>query len=139
MLGQGDAASVARLERLQSQLEPLYSAMPKSANGGLEHGTARYVLQRFFAQEHGWHVRGLEVTGSEKWSDAESSTSMLEDHIPSYVLQLFEQNHGGRTGLRELAVLAATLEDVVHSETIQLLSTAYAAQSQSLHEKINGE
>merc|ERR1719491_99730 len=113
---------MARLERLQAQLKPLYAAMPKVGDGGVDQGTARYVLHRFFAQQHGWHVRGLEATGAEKWSDAESSTSMLEDHIPSYVLQLFEKSHGGRTGLRELAVLAATLEDVVHSETISLLS-----------------
>merc|ERR1740129_941247 len=136
MLGQGDTADMARLERLQSLLKPLYSAMPKSADGGLEHGAARYVLHRFFAQQHGWHVRGLEATGAEQRSDANSSTSMLEDHIPSYVIQLFEQNYGGRTGLQELAVLAATLEDVVHSETIDLLSTAYDAQSRSIQEKL---
>jgi len=112
-------------------LKPLYLALPKSADGGLEHGTARYALHRFFAHQHGWHVRGLEATGAEKRSDAASSTSMLEDHIPSYVLQLFEQHHGGRTGLRELAVLAATLEDVVHSEAMQLVSTSYAAQNRS--------
>merc|ERR1719336_687592 len=110
MLGQGDTADVARLERLQLLLKPLFSAMPKSADGGLERGTARYVLHRFFSQQHGWHVRGLEATGSETWSDAASSTSMLEEHIPSYVLQLFEQSHGGQIGLRGLAVLAATLE-----------------------------
>merc|ERR1719384_1142934 len=61
MLGQGEAADIARLERLQSLLKPLYSAMPKGPDGGLEHGTARYVLHRFFAQQHGWHVRGLEA------------------------------------------------------------------------------
>jgi len=136
MLGQGDAADMSRLMRLQSLLEPLYAAMPRSADGGLEHGAARYVLHRFFAQQHGWHVRGLEATGSDTWNNAESSTSMLEDHIPSYVLKLFEQSHGGRTGVRELAVLAATLEDVVHSETINLLSTAYAAQSTSVWKRL---
>jgi len=138
MLGQGDPADMARLERLQSLLKPLHAAVPKRADGGLEHGTARYVLHRFFSQQHGWHVRGLEATGGEKWSDAESSTSMLEDHIPSYVLQLFEKSQGGRTGLRELAVLAATLEDVVHSETVSLLSSSYAAQSRSIYERLDG-
>merc|ERR1719412_2105397 len=139
MLGQGEKADVDRLERLQTLLKPLYTAMPKGADGGLEHGAARYALHRFFAQQHGWHVRGLEATGSEQWSDAASSTAMLEDHIPSYVLQLFEQHRGGQTGLRELAVLAATLEDVVHSEAIQLLSTAFSTQSRSVAEKLHGE
>merc|ERR1719330_1687247 len=62
---------------------------------------------------------------------------MLEDHIPTYVLQLFENSYGGGAGLRELAVLAATLEDVVHSETVSLLSTAYAAQSKSTMVKLS--
>jgi len=139
LLGQGDAADSTRLARLESQLKPLYSSMPKSADGGLEHGAVRYALHRFFAHQHGWHVRGLEATGTEKLSDAASSTSMLEDHIPSYVLQLFDQHHAGRTGLRELAVLAATLEDVVHSEAVQLVSTAYVAQGQSTAVKLTGD
>ena len=53
---------------------------------------------------------------------------MLEDYIPSYVLQNFEQHQGGRTGMRELAVLAAAWEDVAHGEAVPLLSTAYSAQ-----------
>merc|ERR1719412_1488534 len=136
MLGQGEKADVDRLERLQTLLKPLYTAMPKGADGGLEHGTARYVLHRYFAQQHGWHVRGLEATGSEQWSAAASSTAMLEDHLPSYVLQLFQQHRGARTGLRELAVLAATLQDLVHSEAIQLLSTAYAAQGRPVGQQL---
>merc|ERR1719384_2387590 len=138
MLGKGDAASLARLERLESQLKPMYSAMPKSADGGLDQAAARYTLHRFFAQQHGWHVRGLEVTGDEKWSDT-ATTAILEDRIPGYVLHLFEQYRGGQAGLRELAVLAATLEDVVHSEAIQLLSTSFATQSRSVAERLHGE
>merc|ERR1719412_1241371 len=115
----------------------MYDAVAKSADGNLDNGAARYILHRYFVQQHGWHVRGLEATGAEKWGDA-ASTTMLEDRIPSYVLQLFQQQRGGRTGLRELSVLAATLEDVVHSEAIQLLSRAYAAQSLPVEEKLNG-
>ena len=96
MLGQGDAVEMTHFERLQSQLKPLHSALPKSADGGLEHGVTRYALHRFFVHQHGWYViRGLEATGADKWSDATSSASMLEDCIPSYVLQLFEQHHYG--------------------------------------------
>jgi len=137
LLGHGDAASTARLERLQMQMRPMYSALPKGEDGGLERGAARYALHRFFAQQHGWHVRGLEAVGAEKWGDA-ASTAMLEERIPSYVLELFE-HRGGRTGLRELAVLAATLEDLVHSEAIQLLSKAYAAQGLSIESSLEGK
>ena len=35
MLGQGEAAGVARLDRLPSLLKPLYAAMPKGADGEL--------------------------------------------------------------------------------------------------------
>merc|ERR1719491_2121678 len=106
LLGQGDAASFDRLERFQSQIRPMFVALPKDADGGLDHGATRYALHRFFVQQHGWHVKGLEATGAEKWGDV-ASTAMLEDRIPSYVVQLFEQRKS-RTGLQELAVLAAT-------------------------------
>jgi len=137
LLGHGDAASTARLERFQTQLRPMYLALPKSADGSLDDGATRYALHRFFAQQHGWHVKGLEATGAEKWGDA-ASTTMLEDHIPSYILQLFKQK-GGWTGLRELAVLAATIEDLVHSEAIQLLTSAYVAQGVSLEQSLAGD
>merc|ERR1719191_2470375 len=116
----------------------MYYALPKGEDGGLDRGASRYALHRFFAQQHGWHVRGLEAVGDEKSNDA-ASTAMLEDRIPGYVLQLFEQYRGGQTGLRELAVLAATLEDVVHSEAVQLLGTAFDTQSRSVAEKLHGD
>ena len=64
---------------------------------------------------------------------------MLGDHIPNYVLQLFEQHQGGRTGLGELTVLAATLEDVVHGDAVSLLSTAYSARGRYTAEEVHGE
>jgi len=138
MLGHGSAESTSRLERFEAQMRPMYMAMSKRADGTMEHAAARYALHRFFVQQHGWHVKGLEATGAEKWGDS-ASTSMLEDRVPSYVLELFEQQREGRMGLRELAVLAATLEDLVHSEAIELLSTSYAAQSLSIEDHIDND
>jgi len=138
LLGHGDDASSLRLEQLQLQLRPMYLALPKGADGDLDSGAARYALHRFFLQKHGWHVRGLEATGAERWGDA-SSTAMFVDHIPGYVLQLLERHSGSKTGLRELAMIAATLEDVVHSEAIQLLSTAYVAQGIPFEATVVGE
>jgi len=138
LLGQGDAASIARLERLQSEIKPLYSAMPKLIDGSLDQGATRYVLHRFFVQKHGWHVRGLEITGAEKWSDPVSTTAMLEDRIPGYILELFTKSHDGQVGLRELAVLAATLEDVVHSDAVQLLSIVFASLGKTEEVNLTG-
>ena len=64
---------------------------------------------------------------------------MLADYIPSYVFQLFEQYRGGRTSLRELAVLAATFEDMVHGDAVSLLSTAYSARGRYKAEEVHGE
>jgi len=48
--------------------------------------------------------------------------------VPSHVVDLVEQHLGGRGfGLHELAVLAATLDDLIHGESIERLTKAYAA------------
>jgi len=47
--------------------------------------------------------------------------------MPSFVFELLEERVGrGHVGLPELAVLAATVEDVVHSEAVDVLNEVYA-------------
>jgi len=48
--------------------------------------------------------------------------------VPSYLQQFLEELHGGRgLSLRELAVLAATLEDLIHRESMQRLDMTFTA------------
>lgn len=104
-----------RLQHLKEVLRPTFAALPKNDQGHLEHQTVRYVLHRFFVQEHGWYVKGLEPDG-DVWRTASSQDS-LKQWVPSYLLGRLEQRLKSRgVGLEDLAALAAALEDLIHKE-----------------------
>ena len=64
-----------RLSKHENKLWPMYHALPKDQDGGLDHGFVRYALHRFFVQQHGWYVNGFDPEG-ELWN-ATTATEML--------------------------------------------------------------
>merc|ERR1719456_19070 len=124
--GEGSASS--RVKQLETILGPIYAALPKNENGYLGHATVRYVLHRLFVQRHGWFIKGLDAAGGHR--NSTSSAGLLKEQVPAYIQDLFEQRLGGRGfGLHELAVLAATIEHLVHSEAIKRLGNAFRVHS----------
>merc|ERR1719502_1646164 len=116
--GEGTASS--RVKQLETILGPMYVALPKNEQGYLGHATVRYALHRLFVQRHGWFIKGLDVAGGHR--NSTSGAGLLKEQVPAYVQDLFEKRLGGRGfGLHELGVLAATIEHLVHSETIKRL------------------
>jgi len=88
----------------------------------------RYALHRLFVQRHGWSIKGLNTGGGHR--NSTSSAGLLKEQVPAYIQDLFEQRLGGRGfGLHELAVLAATIEHLVHSEAIKRLGNAFRVHS----------
>merc|ERR1719162_162403 len=124
----------------EAALRPMYSAVPQEADGTLHHSVVRYVLHRFFAQR-GWFIRGLEPgTGAQNSSSGEDSLQALQEWVPSFLQNFLERLVGGRgLSLRELAILAATLEDLVHKETITRLEQAFHALELPLSAKLEEE
>jgi hypothetical protein len=117
-------ATEQRIARLENSLRPTVAALPKDANGNLGHMAVRYTLHRLFVERHAWYVRGLTPSG-EAWNEF-LPTTMLQGKVPGTI---FESRLSNNTfGLHELAVLAATLENLVHEESINRLQDAYEAQ-----------
>lgn len=115
-----------RLTAVATDLQPLFAALPKNEAGNLDPTVVRYALHRYFARKYGWHLRGLEPGGG-SWN-ASSPTNIMKDHAPSYIMDVFEQRlHGHGLGLKELAVFAVTLSDLVRKEAISDLEDIYAA------------
>jgi len=115
-LGEGSASS--RVKQLEETLRPIYAALPKNEHGYLGHATVRYALHRLFVMRHGWVISGLDDAGGHR----NASAGLLKQQVPAYIQDLFEKRLGGRGfGLHELGVLAATIEHLVHSETIKRL------------------
>merc|ERR1719454_600554 len=126
MLG-GEAAKIeGRLKRIQEHLQVTFKAMPKNKDGKLEHAAVRYTLHGYFVQRHGWYVRGLSDVGES--FNATSQEGVLQDRVEEFVQGVFEQKLGAHgLNLREVALLAAIFENLVHQETKDRLNSAVVA------------
>jgi len=126
-----------RINQFEGELRSMYSSLPKSANGGLDHNVVRYALHRLLVQRHGWFVKGLEPDSDAKGQEAAAG---LKEWVPSYLQAVLESRTAGRGfDLSELAALAATLEDLVHDEAIQRLKYIYEVMGLSMEERVDGE
>merc|ERR1719487_1638336 len=81
-----------RLERIEKDLKPMFNAMPKRADGSLEHAAINYMLHRAFVQRHGWFVRSLsgESKGMSMWNSSSAAGTILEDKVSDDVIDAFE-------------------------------------------------
>jgi len=114
----------------------MYASLPKNEFGKLGHTTVRYALHRVFVQQHGWYVKGLEPAG-DSWNTT-SPAGILKDRVSSEVINLMEGRLDGHGfGLHETAVLAATLEHLVHDEALERLSKAYELQNIGQNEHLD--
>jgi len=130
-----------RLSRLEQRLRPMFGAIRKNKNGKLDAAGAGYVLHRLFVQRHGWFIRSLEPAGGSmaKWNSS-SPTVVLEERVPEHVQRLFQDRLGENgLGVKELAILAATLEHLVHGEALDRLKVAYLAQGVSQDDVLSEE
>lgn len=121
-LGNSSKVTEQRLRSIEDTLRPTFLSMPKNEYGNLDSAGVRYVLHRFFVQRHGMFIKGLELTSRSN----SSVDQVLEDHVPSYVQDLFEARLNGRgLALQELAVLTATLEHLIQDEAVARLRASY--------------
>mmetsp|Transcript_10701 Transcript_10701/g.20107 ORF Transcript_10701/g.20107 Transcript_10701/m.20107 type:complete len:551 (-) Transcript_10701:46-1698(-) len=126
----------ARIASLQEALRDTFAALPKNSRGAVRPPAARYALHRLFVQRHGWQFHGLEPRG-ETW-DSSSPTIALGNRVPEDVVSLFESrltDHG--LDLHDLAVMAAMLENMVHTEADVRLSAALHAQKKTKRPLLN--
>merc|ERR550539_877832 len=118
------AATETRMKSITEALNPIFVALPKNNTGRVGPSSARYALHRLFVQRHGWQVKGLAANG-ETW-DAVHPSIAFADKVSSGVKALFDERLGSSgLSLHELAVFAATLEHLIHSEAMTRLQHAY--------------
>jgi len=122
----GNANIRGRLARLEATLHPMFLSLPKNVHGNLDHSTVRYALHRLFVQRHGWYIKGLDNAG-QSWNET-SHANILKDQAADFVQSVFEHRLGDKgLNLHELAVLGATLEHLIHDESVERLQKAYAS------------
>mmetsp|Transcript_30893 Transcript_30893/g.49329 ORF Transcript_30893/g.49329 Transcript_30893/m.49329 type:complete len:569 (-) Transcript_30893:126-1832(-) len=141
-LGSGHRhATEKRIKRIEQMLSPMFGAMVKNERGNLGPAAAGYMLHRVFVQRHGWFIRALEpANGSFAAWNTSTPTAILEERVPDHVTQLFESRLGQHgLGLKELAVLAATLEHLVHIEALQRLNVSFEGAGINIGDDLSKE
>merc|ERR1719157_343182 len=133
-LGKGSATN--RLSQMEAALRPIVAALPKNAYGNLERSAVSYALHRVFVLRHGWVIKGL---GSEAvLKNSSSPTKVLKDQVPAYIEGLFEQRLAGKGfRLHELAVLASTVEHLIHNEAVSRLGAVFNVHKLSVTSPIS--
>merc|ERR1719440_1437613 len=135
-LGKGSATS--RLSHMETALGPIVSALPKNELGNLGHSAVRYALHRLFVLRHGWVIKGLGSDGG-TWHSS-SPAGVLTNQVPAFIENLFEKRLSGKGfGLHEVAVLAATIEHLVHNEAVSRLGSAFDLYSLSVTSDLSEE
>jgi len=130
-------ATESRVDRLEQAIRPMFTAMPKDAQGHVDATSVRYLLHRLFVQRHGWFVIGLDNAG-ESWNSS-SPAAVFQDHAEGH--HALFNDHLSRKGfaLHQVAVFAAALETLVHGESLERLEAAYRVLGLSRSETLSEE
>lgn len=126
-----------RVAEIERDLKPMFSSLPKNGRGRLDHASTRYALHRRFSRLHGWHVHSLNPAG-----DAQKPPNRGEElrgRLPIMLQGLVEKEVQDGLGLRELAVLVATMEHIIDGDMIERLKSAYSANLASHKDIVDGE
>jgi len=130
-------ATESRVDRLESAIRPMFMAMPKDVQGTVDATGVRYLLHRLFVQRHGWFVIGLDNAG-ESWNSS-SPTAVFQDHAEDHHALFNDRLSSQGFGLHQVAVFAATLETLVHGESLERLKAAYRVLGLSPSETLSEE
>jgi hypothetical protein len=132
----GKGAASHRLSQIEATLRPIFAALPKNTHGNLEHSAVSYALQRLFVARHGWVIKGL---GTEAFKNS-SAAGILKDQVPAYIAGLFEERLAGKGfALREIAILASTVEHLIHNEAVSRLGAVFNVLKLSVTSPISEE
>jgi len=129
-----------RLKAIKSTAQPIFAALPKNEFGKLGSATTSYALYRVFLARHAWFVIGLEPFKAMASWNASDPTSVLDQRVPEFITGLFSTRLGkSGFGIHELSVLAATIEHLVHTESLVRLNAAYRSLSFSMEDALGEE
>lgn len=128
VLQSSDAAAVQRADAIRASAVHTYDALPKNDLGRLAPKAVRYLVQSYFAKEHGWLINGLEPHGNGDNVTDVHDVQILEDKAPAVVESLLEAKRSNRgLTLDDAVALMATLEQLIFNEGQLHLHAAYAS------------
>lgn len=131
-------AMESRIAIIELGMRSTFQALPKNEYGKLGHASVRYMLHRFFVDQHGWFIDGLFAEGAPL--NASSPSYSLKNRVPMFVQGLFEKRLGGRGfGCHELAVMVAVVEDSVHREAQMQFNSTFHVLGMSANSTLDND
>lgn len=129
------SAGNARIAAIEQELLPMFASMPQNQEGEVESSVVTYLLHRYFVQKHGWYVKGLSPFTYRTSLDETTTGEFITELAPAYIQELLmkQMKHEGMQ-LRDLAVFAATMADLIHAEGMRNLFTVYEKLGMSTDE-----
>merc|ERR1719163_2611591 len=138
VLGGGRDVAARRLAAIEASIWQTFQALPKNEQGRLGPKAVRYVVHGYFAREHGWLIEGLEPHGMRNNVTEVHEVSILQDKAPALVEALLESRQSDRgLALSDVVTMIAALERLIFDESMELLSTAYDVNGQSMGSAID--
>jgi len=138
--GERSGPSGLRLDRIEAAMWQTFQAVPKTSMGRLTPLASRHMIRNYFAATHGWIINGLEQHAmNTNETDVHQSTILL-DKVPRLVEDLlFAKRAGHGLSLTDVVAMAATLEQLIFDETLELLEAAYVFNEHEPSELVNKE
>jgi hypothetical protein len=118
----GPRSLIDRVRTLEDKLRPMFFSLPKSSPNRISHAAARYALHRIALELHGWSISGLEPNATTFNTTSLVGSGVLRGLVPPHIEGIFDGYVGvDGFGLQDLAVLAATIEHLVHEDQKQVM------------------
>jgi hypothetical protein len=134
-LGEEFAHDTAQLAQHEENLREMFESIPKNKHGLVGHQVVRYALHRYFLHRHGWFIRGLEPGDAAydpplRQPDGSMPPAYVKEWVPNFLQKMIEfRNSNDGMNLHDVAVMAATLEDLIRKELTMRLKMVYRIHS----------
>jgi len=129
-LGDGHGFKEGKLLAIRQVLQPMWNSILKGSNGRIERRLLRYIVNRYFMQQHYISMVGLEF---EAMDSSRSEVALLMEHAPMYVKSVLE-GRGAQHGfsLEDAVGMVAALERLVVNSGSEVLDDIYESMSLKL-------
>lgn len=138
VLSGGSGMAGERLAAIEASTWPTFQALPKNSLGRISPRAVRHIVHAYFAKEHGWLINGLEPHGMTANVTEVHHVDILKDKAPALVEALVEARQQGRgLALSDVVAMIAALEQLIFSESLDLLHAAYNLNGRSPRERLD--
>eukprot|EP00929_Paragymnodinium_shiwhaense_P023228 TRINITY_DN145_c0_g1_i3.p1 TRINITY_DN145_c0_g1~~TRINITY_DN145_c0_g1_i3.p1 ORF type:complete len:563 (-),score=122.03 TRINITY_DN145_c0_g1_i3:105-1793(-) len=131
VMGCGGAVETEHLAQIEQNLQPMWSVLPKNAEGKIEWRMVRFLAHRYFMQQSSLLIRGFEPMRQINASEP-GAPSIMGDQLPS-----LDEHSARGFSLHDVAAMVAALETLIRDAEAGLLEIVYEDKGKSMNEGLS--